>query len=512
MSDRDAEAIRTYHAATCHDEARLRAGPQGLDWENQPIPWKLYRGLEALALPHALDPGSVPALRALAPLESSACASATPDLATLARLLLFSAGVTKRKRVPGGERQMRAYPNTGALYHVDLYLVCGALPGLDAGVYHFGPHDFALRRLRAGDWRGACVAASGGEPHLARAPALLVSGATWWRNAWKYRARAYRHAFWDAGTLHANLLALGAVASLAPRLVLGFADRDVEALLALDPEREGALTMVAIGAGDEASLAPRPAPLELETEPLSRHELDQPEIRAAHAATSLPDAEAASRWRAAAAPLRADPPARGKLFPLPSTAADAAPSEPLASVILRRGSTREFDAQASLSLEELARVLDAAAAGAPSDFAEWGASLLDLYLIAHAVEGLPPGAYYLRRGERALELLREGHFRREAGRLALGQPLGADACADLYSLCDLESVLVQLGARGYRAAQLEGGIAGGRAYLASYAQGFGATGLTFLDGEVVDFFSPHAAGKAVMFLVALGRSARRRRD
>ncbi len=44
-------------------------------------------------------------------------------------------------------------------------------------------------------------------------------------------------------------------------------------------------------------------------------------------------------------------------------------------------------------------------------------------------------------------------------------------------------------------------------YLAAYAQRFGATGLTFLDEEVVEFFSPHARGKSVMFLVAVGHSA-----
>ena len=45
--------------------------------------------------------------------------------------------------------------------------------------------------------------------------------------------------------------------------------------------------------------------------------------------------------------------------------------------------------------------------------------------------------------------------------------------------------------------------------IAAYAQRFGATGLTFLDDEVTEFFSPHARGKSVMFLVALGRSRRR---
>ena len=60
-----------------------------------------------------------------------------------------------------------------------------------------------------------------------------------------------------------------------------------------------------------------------------------------------------------------------------------------------------------------------------------------------------------------------------------------------------------------RAAQLEGGIFGGRVYLASYALGLGASGLTFIDDDVIDFFSPDAAGKSVMFLMAVGRPAGR---
>ena len=51
--------------------------------------------------------------------------------------------------------------------------------------------------------------------------------------------------------------------------------------------------------------------------------------------------------------------------------------------------------------------------------------------------------------------------------------------------------------RGYRAVQLEAGIIGGRIYLAAYAQHLGATGLTFFDDDVINFFSPHAKGKAV---------------
>ncbi len=122
----------------------------------------------------------------------------------------------------------------------------------------------------------------------------------------------------------------------------------------------------------------------------------------------------------------------------------------------------------------------------------------------NAVDGLVPGTYYYRRGDQALELLAAGDFRRESGRLGLSQELPADAAVNIYCLSALPPILTRFGNRGYRAAQLEGAITGGRLYLAAYAQHFGATGLTFFDDEVTEFFSPHAAGKDVLFLTALG--------
>jgi nitroreductase len=126
------------------------------------------------------------------------------------------------------------------------------------------------------------------------------------------------------------------------------------------------------------------------------------------------------------------------------------------------------------------------------------------------VDGLAPGVYFLRRGDGALELLHEGDFRSAAGRLALGQDLAADAAANVYCLAELASLVERTGSRGYRAAQLEGGVTGGRLYLGAYALGFGATGLTFFDDEVTEFLAPHAAGKAVLFLTALGHADRAR--
>jgi len=113
--------------------------------------------------------------------------------------------------------------------------------------------------------------------------------------------------------------------------------------------------------------------------------------------------------------------------------------------------------------------------------------------------------------QRAHELLRAGEFRERAGYLGLEQELPADASVNLYFLTDLTTVLSRYGNRGYRMAQTEAAIRGGWAYLAAYAQRLGASGLTFYDDDVTEFFSPHAAGKSVMFLVALGRPQRRAR-
>ena len=507
----DIRAAVTYHEATKHSQRSLEANPHFLDWETKPLGFKIYRDLEPIPLAQGASPSEVSALEAIAVLPRGPRVAGDeeriPSLATLSRVLYLAAGITKRKRHAGGEILLRAYPNTGALYHIDIYLVTGELSGLPAGVYHFGPHDFALRRLRNGDHRAVLVDASGGNPDVAHAPLLLVSASTYWRNAWKYQSRAYRHCFWDAGTLHANLLAVAESESLEARVVLGFADRAVESLLGLDPAREGALTLVSLGRSQRAPpAAPAMSALRLGTEPLSSSEVDYPAIREVHAASSLEHAADAKSWGGAQT-LTKEPAASGPVRALQSRS--QLPSESLDRLIRRRGSSRAFDPKRSISFEELSTVLEQTTRGVPADFVDPpGGTLLNLYVIAHAVDGIAAGTYHYRRDEGSLELLREGSFRPAAGRLGLMQELPADAAANVYCLTDLSTVLPQLGNRGYRAAQLEGGITGGRMYLAAYAQRFGATGLTFFDDEVTEFFSPHAAGRSVMFLVALGHPTR----
>ena len=222
-----------------------------------------------------------------------------------------------------------------------------------------------------------------------------------------------------------------------------------------------------------------------------------------HAASVLQAADEVKAWRengAAAVPESSAP--AGQSVPLPPVDLSALPTESIDKVILRRGSTRRF-AHAPIQIEQLSTILQCATRGVAADF---GVSPSELYLIVNAVDGLPSGAYVYHRAQHALELLRAGDFRREAGHLGLGQEIPADASGNVFLLCNLETVLARFGDRGYRVAQLDAAIIGGKIYLAAYALRLGASGLTFFDDDVTDFFSPHAAGKSVMFLIAGGRS------
>ncbi len=184
----------------------------------------------------------------------------------------------------GGEIYFRAAACTGALYEIELYVVSGDLAGLDAGVYHFNPADVSLRLLRKGDFRGNLAQATAMEPAVAHAPATIICTGTYWRNAWKYQARTYRHFGWDNGTLLANMLAVSAASGLPAEIVLGFVDAEVNRLLDLDTRREVSLCLVPIGHRSESSLpTPTEAPaLGLETIPLSQREVEYPAMFEMH--------------------------------------------------------------------------------------------------------------------------------------------------------------------------------------------------------------------------------------
>jgi SagB-type dehydrogenase family enzyme len=243
----------------------------------------------------------------------------------------------------------------------------------------------------------------------------------------------------------------------------------------------------------------------VETAPSSREEINYPEIARLHTASALTTPEEVQAWQGTLATQPA--PSAGSRYALHPLEPTLASARPLGDVIRLRGSTRRF-AREPMAFSQLSAILAHATTGIPADFlGPGGISLLDIYLIAHAVTDLPSGSYAFMPQQPALELLGAGDFRDEAGHLCFEQALGADASVVVFFMADMERVLQRFGNRGYRAVQLEAGAVGGKMYLCAGALGLGASGLTFYDDEVTTFLAPHATGKSAIFVVALGKTA-----
>ncbi len=510
MNNRKIQETWRFHNITKHPGMP----PHFLDWDNQPIPFKIYKDIDPIKIPNDLPWSDRPTLEALLSAPDHNDIEIIPDLSTLGRLLFLSAGITKKRRYPGGEIHFRAAACTGALYHIDLYVVTMKIHGLEAGVYHFGPHEFSLRKLRDGDLRGTLIEATSHESSTLEAPIIIICTSTFWRNSWKYQSRAYRHTFWDGGTIVANLITAANAYKIPTRVVSGFVDETVNKLLDLDTNREVAVSLVPLGRTNREAKSKQVEleNLPYETVPLSRNEINYPSIRRMHEASSLPSKQEVHDWRNNTTESESID-SKAPLFPLDVNdyLRDANKSRTIEQTILSRGSTRQFSRE-PITFKQLSYMLFSATTGISADFLNpFGATLNDAYIIVNDVEYIRKGSYFYNQRDQSLEMLKEGDFRKEAGHLGLGQDIPADASADVFFLADLDRILEKYGNRGYRAAELEAGILGGKLYLSAYSLGLGASGLTFFDDEVTEFFSPHAEGKAVMFLIALGKSVRSRK-
>lgn len=479
---------------------------------NEPLPYKIYTTLDPIELPRDFDDAPLPGLAAIAATGEVDVDEAIPTLSDIARICLLSNGILKRgSHGTGRVIEYRAAGGTGARYHLELYIVCGNLPGLDAGVYHYSANDHALRQLRSGDYRGALVEATGAEPAVAKAPATMIVTSTFWRNGWRYLNRAYRHAHWDMGTTLVNVLAVSAGSQLPAKLVFGYVDEEVNRLIGADGEKEAALSLVTLGRTATSAPPEREvAPINHPTQPLSSSEIEFPDIYEMHRQSSLTSADEVAAWRSNPLILPLPEPT-GKLIDLTPTDLDDLAGRSIDDIIQRRRSVRNYDIDTPAPFDAFSTLLSISSQGFVSDcLAQTAPPLNGRYLIVNNVEGLEPGVYVHHPDRGAIELLKPGLFREDAARLASGQQYAADAHVNFYSLVDLDAVLARYGNRGYRIAQTEGALQASKLHLAAHAVGLGAVGSTSVDNEVIEFFSPHAAGRSFMFILTFG--VRRRRS
>ena len=196
---------REYHERTKHSAEALRRAPHFLDWENMPDPFRHYEGVPVLDLP---------------PSRNSSPMGDGP--AFLSQLLFHSAAISATKTVPstGNRYALRVNPSSGNLHPTEFHFATRGLKQWPDGLYHYRPSSHMAEQRATGDFVTA-VAGAGS------APVVFILTSIAWREAWKYRDRAYRYCLHDMG--HAwQALALAAQAMQCDSFAAGqFPDDEV---------------------------------------------------------------------------------------------------------------------------------------------------------------------------------------------------------------------------------------------------------------------------------------------
>ncbi|NLV72612.1 MAG: SagB/ThcOx family dehydrogenase [Actinobacteria bacterium] len=236
----------------------------GLDWRSKPPLYKFYSHAPVVSLPNpAHTPDEDPPLdlfTCVARRRSVRSFGATPiSMLELSRLLWASVGITASFITPHGQDFYRASPTAGALYPVETYVVVNKVEDLEPGLYHYrvagidilerpiaeGSHSLEL--VRAGDLRSEISAAALDQAMCGRAGAVILYTAVFARSVWKYRERAYRYFYLDAGHIAAQLSLAAVAQGLGSCPIAAFYDDEVNALLGVDGETEGIVYMTAVG-------------------------------------------------------------------------------------------------------------------------------------------------------------------------------------------------------------------------------------------------------------------------
>lgn len=163
--------------------------------------------------------------------------------AHLSQLLWATQGITKEYK----DYELRAAPSAGALYPVETYLVINAVQDVKPGIYHYAIQIHELEQLKQGDFKEAIARAALDQGMAAEANLVFAWTALFERSKWKYKQRAFRYVYLDAGHIAQNL-ALAAVAlGLGSCQIAALYDDEVNSLLGVDGIEESILYMSVVG-------------------------------------------------------------------------------------------------------------------------------------------------------------------------------------------------------------------------------------------------------------------------
>jgi len=235
----------TFQQETKYTPERLRG--HWLDWSSFPATYKSYEApLARIDLPRPEEIQRETSLWHLLRTRRSRRAYKVEQQLTqglLSALLWATQGLTARL----GDTYVRTAPSAGALYPVETYLSVRAVDGLEPGIYHFRPLNADLEFLKRGDYGKVLATAALGQELVADAQATFIWSAVLERGKWKYRQRAYRYIYIDAGHIGQNLYLAAEALGMGVCTIGAFFDDEVNRLIGVDGVAETVIYMGSVG-------------------------------------------------------------------------------------------------------------------------------------------------------------------------------------------------------------------------------------------------------------------------
>jgi SagB-type dehydrogenase family enzyme len=163
-------------------------------------------------------------------------------------LLTTACGTTGHLAWAGRDVNLRAYPSSGGLYAVEIYLAAFAVDGLQSGIYRFAAGRAVLEFLRA-DTNAPFLDASlpSERAMLSGVAAMICLTGVFPRHETKYGLGGYRMLVAEAGHISQNLLLAATALGMDARPFGGMFDEMVNAALGLATDEEQFLLSVLLG-------------------------------------------------------------------------------------------------------------------------------------------------------------------------------------------------------------------------------------------------------------------------
>jgi SagB-type dehydrogenase family enzyme len=243
MAEKEEKIGDRYHQETKYRRDAMPRG--GLDWARQPSPYKEFpAALKRVPLNPPEQEGGKPMWESIGQRRSQREFSPRAiTFAELSQLLWATQGITARAL----GYDFRAVPSAGALYPIETYVAVNRVNKLTPGLYHFDIKKNQLILLKEGNFGGDLCNAGLGQEMLEEASCIFVWTATVERSKWKYRERAYRYIYMDAGHIGQNLYLAATALDLGCCTVGAFYDEEVDRVIGIDGRDEISVYLGAVG-------------------------------------------------------------------------------------------------------------------------------------------------------------------------------------------------------------------------------------------------------------------------